>query len=103
MHTGRMSRMRTSCASLLWTRPAMRRACSREVRAGSGPFFAASLAAVQTELRDPRGPRRRHRVVDGLAVGAALSDVGGPNRRGLDLKKGEGVGPLEPFEPPLEP
>src|SRR5205807_1993713 len=52
MHTGRMSRMRTSCASLLWARPAMRRACSSGVRAGSGPFFAASLAAVEGELGD---------------------------------------------------
>src|ERR671937_889838 len=34
MHTGRMSRMTTSFASLLWARPAMRRACSRGGRAG---------------------------------------------------------------------
>src|SRR5437879_188746 len=57
MHTGRMSRMRTSCASLLWARPAMRRACSSGVRAGSGPFFAASLAAVDPELGDLLGHR----------------------------------------------
>src|ERR671923_292104 len=87
MHTGRMSRMRTSVASLLWARPAMWRACSSEVRAGSGPFFAASLAPVQAELRDPGGHRLWDEAVDRLATGDALADVAGGDRHRLQLAK----------------
>src|ERR671924_363638 len=76
MHTGRMSRMRTSVASLLWARPAMWRACSSEGRAGSGPFFAARLAPVQAELRDPGGHRPWGEAVEPLAR------VAGPRRDG---------------------
>src|ERR671922_826964 len=103
MHTGRMSRMRTSVASLLWARPAMWRACSSEVRAGSGPFFAASLAPVQAELRDPGGHRLWDEAVDRLATGDALADVAGGDRHRLELEEPDAIGPLEPLEHAVEP
>src|SRR5919109_408086 len=103
MHTGRMSRMRTSFASLLWARPATRRACSREVRAGSGPFFAASLAAVEAELGDPRGHRRRDEIVDRLAARDPVADVAGGDRHRLELEEAHAVGAFQPRQYAAEP
>src|SRR5437588_5576962 len=102
MHTGRMSRMRTSCASLLWARPAMRRACSRGVRAGSGPFFAASLAAVEAELGDRFGHRGRDEIVDGLAPRHAVAHVPRRDRQRLDLEEPDTVGSSEALEHTVE-
>src|SRR5947209_15046711 len=103
MHTGRMSRMRTSFASLLWARPAMRRACSSGVRAGSGPFFAASLAAVEAELRDLGGHRGRHQVVDRLTPHHPVAHLAGRDREGLDLEEADALRMVEPLEHAVEP
>src|SRR5919197_1308250 len=103
MHTGRMSRMRTSFASLLWARPATRRACSSGVRAGSGPFFAASLAAVEAELLDLGGHRRRHQIVDWLALRDSLAHLAGRDRDGLEPEEADALRALEPLEHAVEP
>src|SRR5919109_772913 len=103
MHTGRMSRMRTSVASLLWARRAMWRVCWRGVRAGSGLFSPASLAPVQAELRDPGGHRLWDEAVDRLATGDALADVAGGDRHRLELEEPDAIGPLEPLEHAVEP
>ena len=52
-----MSRMRTSCASFSWARPAIRRACSIGVRGSSSPFLLATSVATRTG----RAPRLRGR------------------------------------------
>src|SRR5438270_282908 len=103
MHTGRMSRMRTSFASLLWARPAMRRACSSGVRAGSGPFFAASLAAVEAEPRDLGGHGPRHQVVDRLTPRDPVAHLAGRDRYGLELEEADALRVLEPLEHAIEP
>src|SRR5919197_1964288 len=103
MHAGRMSRMRTSCASLLWARPAMRRACSSGVRAGSGPFFAASLAAVEAELVDLGGHGGRHQIVDRLALRDSLAHLAGRDRDGLEPEEADALRALEPLEHAVEP
>src|SRR6266516_3803206 len=102
MQTGRMSRMTTSFASLLWARPAMRRACWREFRVGSGPFFAASLAAVETELGDPGGDRRRHELVDRLAPRHAVAHVTGRDGQRLDLEEAHPIGAFETLQHPAK-
>src|SRR5438270_1674409 len=102
MHTGRMSRMRTSCASLVWARPAMRRACSSGVRAGSGPFFAASLAAVEAELGDRFGHRGRDEIVDGLAPRHEVAHVARGDRQRLDLEEADAVRSSEALEHTVE-
>src|SRR5438128_915948 len=103
MHTGRMSRMRTSVASLLWARQATRRACSSGVRAGSGPFFAASLEAVEVALRDLGGHPGRHQVVDRLPSRRALAHVAGRDRKRLDLEEADALGMVETLEHAVEP
>src|SRR2546421_9017680 len=103
MHSGRMARMRTACASLLWARPAMRRACSSGVRAGSGPFFAASLAAVEAELGDRLRHRGRDEIVDGLAPRHAVAHVARRDRQRLHLQKTDAGGASEALEHTGEP
>src|SRR5437588_246635 len=103
MQTGRMSRMRTSFASLLWARPAMRRACSSGVRAGSGPFFAASLAAVEAEPRDLGGHGGRHQFVDRLTPRDPVAHLAGRDRDGLELEEADALRVLEPLEHAVEP
>src|SRR5438105_2232534 len=102
MQTGRMSRMTTSFASFPWARAAMWRACSSEVRAGFGPFFAASLAAVEAELRDQAGHRRRHEVVDRLAAGDPVADVARGDRDGPDLEELDALGAAQVGEHAVE-
>src|ERR671934_1163909 len=103
MHTGRISRMRTSFASLLWARPATRRACSSGVRAGSGPFFAASLAAVEAELGDLGRDGRRHQVVDRTAARDPLAHVAGGDRKRLEVEEADALRAIEPLEHAVEP
>src|SRR3954463_14331312 len=82
-----MSRMRTSCASLSWARPAMRRACSIGVRVFSSPLGCRlSVATVEAETLDRGGHRRWHQVVDRLSASHARATLGGGARRRPELE-----------------
>src|SRR3954453_8991661 len=82
-----MSRMRTSCASLSWARPAMRRACSIGVRVFSSPLGCRlSVATVEAETLDRGGHRRWHRAVARLSASNALANLAGRDRRRLPLE-----------------
>src|SRR4051795_11344388 len=73
-----MSRMRTSCASLSWARPAMRRACSIGVRVFSSPLGCPlSVAAVEVETLDRGGHRGWHQGLDRPSPDEALPTPAG--------------------------
>src|SRR6266702_3168372 len=91
-----MSRMTTTCASLSWAMPAMRRACSSDVRGGM-------LAAVEAEFLDQVGDRRRHQAVDRFAARNAAADVTRSDRQRLDLEEQDALGTLQPLEDGVEP
>src|SRR6185312_11830440 len=77
--------MRTSCASLSWARPAIRRACSSGVRVSSSPLaVVVSVAAVEAVLLDRacdplahlgRGDGRRGEL-EGQDAVAVMVEVG---------------------------
>src|SRR5215212_856509 len=76
MHTGRMSRMRTSCASFSWARPAIRRACSSGVRVVSGPLgFTISVAAVEAALVERGRDRWWHEAFDRFSPRQAVANL----------------------------
>src|SRR6185436_8176211 len=76
--------MRTSCASLSWARPAIRRACSSGVRVSSSPLaVVVSVAAVEAVLLDRACNSRRDEPVQRLAACDPLAHLGrGDGRRG---------------------
>src|SRR5690348_9483862 len=83
-----MSRMRTSCASFSWARPAIRRACSSGVRVSSGPLgLVISVAAVEAELTDRDRDGRRHELVDWLAARDSRPNLGRRHGRGLEVER----------------
>src|SRR6266581_3803799 len=83
-----MSRMTTSCASLSWAMPAMRRACSSGVRAGM-------LAAVEAKSLDQFSDRRGNETFDRLAARDTVADASRRDRQGLDLEEQDALWPLE--------
>src|SRR2546428_3892341 len=95
LQAGRMSRMTTSCASLSWAMPAMRRACSSGVRAGM-------LAAVEAEFVDQLADRGRNEPVDRLSARDPVADLTGRNRQRLDLEEQHTLGPLQRGENVVE-
>ena len=79
--------MRTSCASLSWARPAIRRACSSGVSVSSSPRrFALSVAAVEAVLLDRARDRGRDEPVDRLAPGDPLAHLARRDRRRGELE-----------------
>src|SRR5919197_1451077 len=99
-----MSRITTSCASLSWAMPAMRRACSSGVSGSSVPFCSArSVASVQPLLRDQLCHCGRHETADILPARDALADVARRDRERLDLEEEHALGPRQLFEDVVEP
>src|SRR3954471_19623138 len=89
--------MRTSCASLSWARPAIRRACSSGVRVSSSPLgIAISVAAVEAMPADRGLDRRWDEPLDRLPVGDPLAHLAGGDRRRGELEGQDAVaGALE--------
>src|ERR687886_892480 len=90
-----MSRMTTSCASLSWAMPAIRRACSSGVRAGM-------LAAVEAESLDELLDRGRNEALDRLASRDAVADLARRDRKRFDLEEQHAFRPAQPFEHAVE-
>src|SRR5262245_36879796 len=87
-----MSRMRTSCASFSWARPAIRRACSSGVRVFSSPLgIRTSVAAVEAELADRVFDGRRDELLDRLASWYSCPNLG---RRHVGRVEVEGKHPI---------
>src|SRR6478736_438037 len=86
-----MSRMRTSCASFSWARPAIRRACSMGVRGSSGPFLLASSVAVEPALFDFPEDGDRNHSGDGIAPREALTNAAGGDVRRVELERQDAV------------
>src|ERR1044072_7649551 len=83
-----MSRMRTSCASFSWARPALRRGGSSGVRVLSGPLgFALSVATVEAGLVERGRDRGWHEAFDGFSPWEALADLIGRDRRRGQLER----------------
>src|SRR5512138_1444481 len=94
-----MSRMTTSCASLFWASPAMRRACSSDVSvasglSGSGGSVAAGL--VEAERLDQLGDGGGNEIADRLATRRTVADLARGDRHRLDLEQLDPVGLVEP-------
>src|SRR2546425_11202579 len=102
-----MSRMTTSCASFSWARPAMRRACSRDVSVASDPFglgrSVARAVPVEPKGLDQLRDGWRHQAVDRLAAGDVIANVTGRDRHGLDLEELDPLGTGESLQYRLEP
>src|SRR5690348_10778818 len=81
-----MSRMRTSCASFSWARPAIRRACSIGVSGSSGPFPIATSVAVQAALLDFPGDRAGNQSADSLAARDTLTHLARRDVRRFELE-----------------
>src|SRR5712691_9069952 len=90
-----MSRMTTSCASLSWAMPAMRRACSSGAR-------ERMLAAVEAEHLDQLGHCRRNEPLDRLAARNAVADLTRRDRQRLDLEEQHSLRLLQPLEHAVE-
>src|SRR6476646_5781673 len=84
--------MRTSCASLSWARPAIRRACSSGVRVSSSPLrVVVSVAAVEAVLRDRACDGGRNAPVQRLAARDPLAHLGGRDGRRSQLEREDAV------------
>src|SRR5919109_2339456 len=81
-----MSRITTSCASFSWARPAMRRACSSDVKTCT-KCSRASWASIEPEGLNQLGNRRRHEAGDRLTVRDSCADVAGRDRQRFDLEE----------------
>ena len=78
--------MRTSCASLSWARPAIRRACSIGVRGSSSPFLLATSVAVEAALLDFPEDGFRNQSADRLALRDSFTQVTGGDGGRVELE-----------------
>src|SRR6059058_1176409 len=81
-----MSRMRTSCASFSWARPAIRRACSIGVRGSSDPFLLATSVAVEVAPLDFPEDSFRNQSGDSLALRDSFAHVAGGDVGRVELE-----------------
>src|SRR3954447_22218435 len=81
-----MSRMRTSCASFSWARPAIRRACSIGVRGSSNPFLLATRVAIEAAPLDFPEDGFRNQSGDRLALRDSFAHVAGGDVGRLELE-----------------
>src|SRR5215471_2388646 len=83
-----MSRMRTSCASFSWARPAIRRACSSGVRVFSSPLgIETSVAAVEAELADRGRDGLRYEVLNRLAASYSCPNLRRRHARRVEVER----------------
>src|SRR5438105_972632 len=94
--------MTTSWASFSWARPAMRRACSSEVKTCAKCSHASSVS-IEPERLDQLRDCGRHEVVDRFAACDSFADVAGRDRQRLELEKLDALRTGEFCEHSVEP
>src|SRR3954466_6474659 len=81
-----MSRMRTSCASFSWARPAIRRACSIGVRGSAKPFPLSTSVYIEAAPLDFPEDSFRNQSGDRLARRDSFAHVAGGDVGRLELE-----------------
>src|SRR6266516_3469203 len=98
-----MSRMTTSCASFSWARPAIRRACSSDVKGANRSLAGALAVSVQAPRLDQLGDAGRNDVLDRLSAAHPIPEVLRRDRQRFDLEELHAFGMHQPLENMFEP